>query len=449
MDKESVLLDSEDRMDKALGALDRDFSRLRTGRASTGLVDNIKVDYYGTPTPISQLASVAIPDSRTITIQPWDRGAFASVEKAILKSDLGLTPVNDGKIIRISIPPLTEDRRKELGKLARKSGEEAKVAVRNVRRDANDQLKKLEKDKAISEDELKKATDDVQKLTDMLTWARELRCPVLLHVQTAKGRGCRFAEQDPGRFHGVEPFDPLTGRSKRPSRPSFSSVFGSELTALAQEDPSVCAITAAMESGTGLTPFAKAHPERFFDVGIAEGHAVAMAAGMAKQGMRPVFAVYSSFLQRGYDMLIHDVSLDGLHVVFGIDRAGLVGADGETHHGCFDALYLPQVPGMTVYCPANFAELRRMLRRALYETDGPAAVRYPRGGEGAYYTGCGSDALADCLREGTDCTVLSYGVLVNHALEAARRLEAENTWAAEQRNTASDRHGAASARKRI
>ena len=166
MDKESVLLDSEDRMDKALGALDRDFSRLRTGRASTGLVDNIKVDYYGTPTPISQLASVAIPDSRTITIQPWDRGAFASVEKAILKSDLGLTPVNDGKIIRISIPPLTEDRRKELGKLARKSGEEAKVAVRNVRRDANDQLKKLEKDKAISEDELKKATDDVQKLTD-------------------------------------------------------------------------------------------------------------------------------------------------------------------------------------------------------------------------------------------------------------------------------------------
>ena len=174
MDKESVLLDSEDRMDKALGALDRDFSRLRTGRASTGLVDNIKVDYYGTPTPISQLASVAIPDSRTITIQPWDRGAFASVEKAILKSDLGLTPVNDGKIIRISIPPLTEDRRKELGKLARKSGEEAKV--RNVRRDANDQLKKLEKDKAISEDELKKATDDVQKLTDKYVAKVDEKC---------------------------------------------------------------------------------------------------------------------------------------------------------------------------------------------------------------------------------------------------------------------------------
>ena len=166
MDKESVLLDSEDRMDKALGALDRDFSRLRTGRASTGLVDNIKVDYYGTPTPISQLASVAIPDSRTITIQPWDRGAFASVEKAILKSDLGLTPVNDGKIIRISIPPLTEDRRKELGKLARKSGEEAKVAVRNIRRDAMDKFKAQKKKSEITEDDLKIIEKDLQKLTD-------------------------------------------------------------------------------------------------------------------------------------------------------------------------------------------------------------------------------------------------------------------------------------------
>ena len=176
MDKETVLLDSEERMEKAIATLDREFGRLRTGRASTNLVDNIKVDYYGTPTPISQLASVAVPDSRTITIQPWDRGAFGGVEKAILKSDLGLTPVNDGKIIRISIPPLTEERRKELGKVARKYGEEAKVAVRNVRRDANDQLKKLEKDKAISEDELKKATDDVQKLTDKFVAKVDEKC---------------------------------------------------------------------------------------------------------------------------------------------------------------------------------------------------------------------------------------------------------------------------------
>ena len=176
MDKETVLLDSEERMEKAVATLDREFGRLRTGRASTNLVDNIKVDYYGTPTPISQLASVAIPDSRTITIQPWDRGAFSGVEKAILKSDLGLTPVNDGKIIRISIPPLTEDRRKELVKVSRKYGEDAKIAVRNVRRDANDQLKKLEKDKLISEDEQKKASEDVQKLTDKFVAKVDEKC---------------------------------------------------------------------------------------------------------------------------------------------------------------------------------------------------------------------------------------------------------------------------------
>ena len=166
MDKDSIFLDSEDRMEKALAALDRDFAKLRTGRASTGLVENLKVDYYGTPTPVSQMASVAVPDSRTLTIQPWDKGAFALIEKAIVKSDLGLTPSNDGKVIRITIPALTEERRKELTKLAKKYSEDAKVAVRNVRRDANEHLKKLEKDKAMTEDELKKATEDMQKVTD-------------------------------------------------------------------------------------------------------------------------------------------------------------------------------------------------------------------------------------------------------------------------------------------
>lgn len=166
MDKDSLQLDAEERMDKALAALDRDFAKLRTGRASTSLVEDIKVDYYGTPTPIQQLASVAVPDSRTVTIQPWDRNSFGLVEKAILKSDLGLTPMNDGKLIRISIPPLTEDRRKDLTKVAKKYTEEAKVALRNIRRDVNDSLKKLEKDKSLSEDELKKAMDEVQKLTD-------------------------------------------------------------------------------------------------------------------------------------------------------------------------------------------------------------------------------------------------------------------------------------------
>ncbi|HCG05847.1 ribosome recycling factor [Nitratidesulfovibrio liaohensis] len=176
MDMDTILLDAEERMEKALGALDREFAKLRTGRASTSLVDNIKVDYYGTPTPISQLASVSVPDSRTLTIQPWDRSAFPLVEKAIMKSDLGLNPVNDGKIIRISIPPLTEERRKDLVKVARKYTEEAKVAVRNVRRDANDALKKLEKGKEISEDDVRKSTDDVQKLTDRFVAKSDEKC---------------------------------------------------------------------------------------------------------------------------------------------------------------------------------------------------------------------------------------------------------------------------------
>ena len=176
MDKDSVILDAEERMEKAVSNLDKEFAKLRTGRASTSLVDSIKVDYYGTPTPISQLASVSVPDSRTITIQPWDKGGFAAVDKAILKSDLGLTPVNDGKIIRISIPALTEERRKDLVKVSRKYTEDGKVAVRNVRRDANDQLKKLEKDKTISEDELKKASEDVQKLTDKYVAEADKKC---------------------------------------------------------------------------------------------------------------------------------------------------------------------------------------------------------------------------------------------------------------------------------
>ena len=163
---QSLLTDGKKRMSGAIAALEKEFSKLRTGRATTSLVDGIVVDYYGTPTPINQLASVSVPDSKTITIQPWDKGAFGSVEKAIMSSDLGLNPVNDGKIIRISIPPLTEERRKELVKVAKKYTEECKIAIRNVRRDLNDSLKSMEKDKDISEDERKKGETDVQKLTD-------------------------------------------------------------------------------------------------------------------------------------------------------------------------------------------------------------------------------------------------------------------------------------------
>lgn len=163
---QSVMEDGKKRMAGAIGSLEGEFEKLRTGRASTSLVDNLTVDYYGTPTPLNQLASVSVPDPRTVTIQPWDKGAFSEVEKSIMKSDLGLNPVNDGKLIRINIPALTEERRKELVKLAKKYTEDAKVAVRNVRRDMNETFKKMLKDKDITEDEQHKAGDDVQKLTD-------------------------------------------------------------------------------------------------------------------------------------------------------------------------------------------------------------------------------------------------------------------------------------------
>ena len=166
MDIETLLFDAEERMEKALVALERDFGKLRTGRATTSLVDNIKVDYYGAMTPVSQLASVAVPDSRTVTIQPWDKGAFSLVEKAILKSDLGLTPMNDGRIIRITVPPLTEERRKDLTKVSKKYTEDCKVAIRNIRRDAIEHFKKAQKASEITEDELKVAEKDLQKLTD-------------------------------------------------------------------------------------------------------------------------------------------------------------------------------------------------------------------------------------------------------------------------------------------
>ena len=261
---------------------------------------------------------------------------------------------------------------------------------------------------------------DVNKLETVLRWAKDMREPVLLHVLTTKGKGCPYAEQRPDMYHGVGRFDPETGELER-SGDSFSSKFGEYLCEFAAQNKMIAAITAAMSGGTGLDDFAKRFPERFFDTGIAEGHATAMAAGMAKQGAVPVFAVYSSFLQRGYDMLIHDVALQKLHVVFAVDRAGLVGSDGETHHGVFDVNYLCSVPGMTVLCPASFSELHDMLRFAIEEVKGPVALRYPRGGEGEY-TGS-SLAPEQLIRSGDDVTLVCYGTMVNQALSAAEILE--------------------------
>ena len=258
---------------------------------------------------------------------------------------------------------------------------------------------------------------DLAQLTTTLEWAREMKRPVLVHVRTQKGHGYAPAEREPWKFHGVGPFDAVTG-AVPPAKESFSSVFGAALTELAEEDQRVCAITAAMEDGTGLTPFAGRFPDRFFDVGIAEGHAAAMAAGLAKQG--GVCGV-SIFLQRGYDMLLHDVALSGLHVVFAVDRAGLVGADGATHHGVMDTVFLSGIPNMKVLCPASFAELCAMLRRALFEMTGPVAIRYPRGGEGAFTADTSAGDFAE-LRAGEDITLCAYGTLINNVLGAAELL---------------------------
>lgn len=268
---------------------------------------------------------------------------------------------------------------------------------------------------------------DIKTLARTVRYARELRIPVLVHIRTVKGKGYEPAENSPEKYHGVGSFDPDCGVGREKCR-SFSSVFGSSLCELAEKDPRIVAISAAMTSGTGLGGFAEKYPDRFFDVGIAEGHAVSMSAGMAKQGLRPVFAVYSSFLQRGFDMLIHDVSLDGLPAVFAVDRSGLVGADGETHQGVFDTGYLCQVPGMKVYAPASFAEIRSMLAMAL-EDKGPSAICYPRGGEGKY-TADNSYADECTLRYGSYCTIVSSGIMINQALQAADSL-AEKGFSAE------------------
>lgn len=263
---------------------------------------------------------------------------------------------------------------------------------------------------------------DIQRLTAVLREAREAKRPVLVHVHTVKGNGYAYALREPERFHGVPPFDPATGKVRKESGETFSHVFGETLCQLARQDDRVCAITAAMADGTGLTNFAKEFPRRFFDVGIAEGHGVAMAGGMAKQGLVPVFAVYDTFLQRGYDMLVQDLALERLHAVLAVDRCGIVGADGETHHGCLD--YLSQIPGMTVLVPASFDELRQMLRRAVEDIPGPVAVRYPRGGENGYAGGWNGDAV-QVLREGGDAAVVTCGILTGEALRAADALQAE------------------------
>jgi len=264
---------------------------------------------------------------------------------------------------------------------------------------------------------------DLPGLISLLQSAKELNEPVLVHVLTKKGLGYPFAEDDPAKFHGIGAFDTESGKKLGEKVTTFSDSFGECLVELA-EDKRVCAITAAMPGGTGLLKFMRQYPQRLFDVGIAEEHAVSMAGGLAKQGMVPVVALYSTFLQRAYDQLLQDIAMLHLHVVFAIDRAGLVGDDGPTHHGVFDVGFLRQIPGMKILTPVSLAEQQDMLRWAVRDYDGPVAIRYPRGTEGSctesHWQGLENTVV--CHRRGKDVTLLTYGRLLDNVMEAAELL---------------------------
>ena len=266
---------------------------------------------------------------------------------------------------------------------------------------------------------------NIEKLEEILEKAKSLSGPILIHVITKKGKGYGPAEQNPDKFHATSAFDKETGKSLKEKKDDYSKVFGEELVKLAKENEKIVAITAAMRDGTRLTNFAKEFPNRFFDVAIAEQHALTMAAGMAKEGLIPVVSIYSSFYQRAYDQIIHDICTQKLHVVMCIDRAGVVGNDGETHQGMFDLAFLNIVPNITIMAPKDFIELRQMLEFAV-NYNGPIAIRYPRGGEEKtkFLTHEKIEkGKAEILREGEDVTIVAIGKMVAKAQNVADILE--------------------------
>ena len=269
---------------------------------------------------------------------------------------------------------------------------------------------------------------DISMLIRVLKRAQSIKGPVLVHINTVKGRGYRPAEMLPSKFHGIAPFNKENGELSEAHKKSFSDAFGEIICAMAEKDEKICAITAAMTDGTGLENFAQKYPERFFDVGIAEEHALTFAAGLATGGMKPVFAVYSTFLQRSFDQIIHDASINPLHIVLAIDRAGIVGGDGETHQGVFDISFLSHIPNMTVLSPKNAWELEEMLDFAVNEWNGPIAVRYPRGTAETAFAEQKEPITygkAEVIQKGRDIAVLAEGHMLKPAAEAAERLEAE------------------------
>ncbi|MCK4284456.1 MAG: 1-deoxy-D-xylulose-5-phosphate synthase, partial [Candidatus Brocadiae bacterium] len=273
---------------------------------------------------------------------------------------------------------------------------------------------------------------DIEELVDTLEHLKRMKGPILLHTLTEKGHGFRPASEDPTRFHSSQRFELANGsvwNEEAAEGTSYSAVVGETLCELAREDPRIVAITAAMPDGTGLSAFAKEFPDRFYDVGICEQHAVGLADGLAAGGMRPVFAVYSTFLQRAYDQLFHDVSIQGAPVVFCVDRAGLVGSDGPTHHGLNDIAYCRAMPGFVVMAPGDSAELRTMVRLAL-AGEAPAAIRYPRESGPAAATDAAPPDFqvgqAEVCLQGRQGAIVAYGAMVRRALDAARILREQD-----------------------
>jgi len=269
--------------------------------------------------------------------------------------------------------------------------------------------------------------NNIESLIEVINRAKNIEGPVLIHVKTKKGKGYKYAENNPSAYHGVSAFDLSTGASiKKSNKPTYSDVFGKTMCSMADEDDKIVAVSAAMGNGTGLSKFISKHPSRFYDVGIAEQHAVSFSAALAKSGFRPVFAVYSTFLQRAYDEIMQDVCLQNLHVVFAVDRAGIVGADGETHQGIYDISYFTHMPNMTVMMPKNGIELEKMLRYAVYNIDGPVAVRYPRGNISDIYSENTSEiefGKAELLEDGEKIAVISAGAVCDNAAKVCEMLK--------------------------
>lgn len=262
---------------------------------------------------------------------------------------------------------------------------------------------------------------DIKKLEDILERSKKINGPVLIHVVTKKGKGYKLAEENPDKFHGISAYDKETGEVKKSK--NYSKVFGEKLVKMASTDKKIVAVTAAMRDGTGLKEFSEKFQDRFFDVGIAEQHALGLIAGMARAGLKPVLPIYSSFLQRGYDQIIHDIALSGIPVTVCIDRAGIVGNDGETHQGIFDLSFLSSIPNIVIMAPKNFEELDKMLEFGV-NLDKPVFIRYPRGGENFSFESTEDIELgkAEIVQEGTDLSIIAIGNMVGRAEEVASLL---------------------------